>query len=165
MRITLKALAGGMAALSLAASAAFAFQVPEVTNATALKECSACHMIYPPQLLPARSWTALMGNLADHFGESATLDAKVQADITAFLTANAADQPPYNQVKALVSGIKDADVPLRITAMPWWNRVHSEVPQAVYARPNIKSKGNCVACHQGADKGMFGEAEGGEGGD
>jgi mono/diheme cytochrome c family protein len=150
------------AGLIATTTGAGAFQLPPVSNAATLKECSACHMIYPPQMLPARSWTAMMGNLASHFGESATLDAKTQADITAYLTANAADVPPYSRIRGLLAGVQDSDVPQRITEMPWWKTVHGEIPAAAYARPDIKSASNCVACHRSADKGQFSEEEGAE---
>ncbi len=31
-----------------------------VTNAAYSEECGACHMAYPPGLLPSRAWTAIM---------------------------------------------------------------------------------------------------------
>src|SRR4051794_36311846 len=55
------------------------------------KECGACHMVFQPELLPARSWTALMGGLANHFGENAALDADTTRDILGYLQAHAAD--------------------------------------------------------------------------
>ena len=35
-------------------------RVAPVTDKVVAKECSACHMLYPAGLLPARSWTAVM---------------------------------------------------------------------------------------------------------
>ena len=32
------------------------------------QECAACHLAYPPGLLPAASWQRLMGGLGKHFG-------------------------------------------------------------------------------------------------
>ena len=61
--------------------------------ATTLKECGACHMAFPPQLLPARSWKAIMLGLSDHFGENAELAEPTRAEITAYLVAHAADAP------------------------------------------------------------------------
>lgn len=150
--------AGLIATLAIPASA-WAFQVPPVTDASTLKECSACHMVFPPQMLPARSWTAMMGDLANHFGEDASVDAQVQADITAYLTANAADTPPWSRNRRLLAGVKTADVPQRITEMPWWKRAHHEVSARRYARADVKSAANCIACHKTADKGNFSEEE------
>ena len=44
---------------------------------------------YPPSLLPARSWRAIMGRLDQHFGADASLDPKAVADLTAFLHQHA----------------------------------------------------------------------------
>ena len=39
-----------------------------------------------------------------------------------------------------------------------WIRAHrEEVSPAAFASPKVKSKANCVACHAGAAKGMFGD--------
>ena len=160
MRQALSALAKLVAVCALTGvlilpGSANAFQLPQVSHAATLKECTACHMIFPPQMLPARSWTALMGNLANHFGENASLDAKVQADITAYLTANAADTPQYSRIRGLLAGVADSEVPLRITDIPWWRRIHGDPANPIFKRPQYKSASNCIACHQGADTGVF----------
>ena len=46
-------------------------------------ECGACHVAYPPRLLPASSWRAIMGGLAAHFGTDASLDPGAAAEIAA----------------------------------------------------------------------------------
>ena len=116
-------------------------------------ECSACHMAFQPQMLPARSWQALMSDLTNHFNENAQLDDAVAADITSYLVANAADA---NGKSRILRGLKDSETPLRITEMPWWIRAHrGEVSEASFKRAG--SKANCVACHSGADKGYYGD--------
>ena len=35
------------------------------------QECAACHVAYPPTLMPAASWTRIMANLPKHFVKSA----------------------------------------------------------------------------------------------
>ena len=42
------------------------------------QECAACHLAYPPGLLPAASWQRLMSNLPRHFGTDASLDAATE---------------------------------------------------------------------------------------
>jgi hypothetical protein len=37
------------------------------------KECAACHMAFPPNALPAKSWKTMMENLQGHFGEDASM--------------------------------------------------------------------------------------------
>lgn len=143
------------AAVITAAAPAGAANFGTVDHPATAKECSACHMAYQPQLLPERSWKALMGDLSNHFGEDASLAPDVQADIEAFLVANAADAPANRRIRGLLKGLKDSDVPLRVTEMPWWKRSHGEVNPQQFTKPDIKSAANCAACHRGADKGYF----------
>ena len=145
-------------AISIAiATPAGAFSLVPVDHPATAKECAACHMVFQPQMLPARSWTALMAGLGNHFGEDASLAPDVQADITAFLTANAADAPANKKIRGLLRGLKDTDVPLRITEMPWWMGSHNEVDPKRFSKADVKSAANCAACHRGADQGEFSE--------
>jgi mono/diheme cytochrome c family protein len=107
-------------------------------------ECGTCHMAFPTSMLPARSWTALLAGLADHFKENAEVDLATRKALAAFLGANAGRD---------VAG----PTPLRITTLPSWRREHDEVSAAVYARKAILTPANCVACHPGANAGAFGE--------
>ena len=66
-------LAAALAAPLLPAHAEEGAYLPPVADATVAKECGACHMVFPPQLLPARSWQKLMADLSSHFGEDASL--------------------------------------------------------------------------------------------
>ena len=107
------------------------------------KECGACHMPYPPLMLPSRSWHALMGGLDKHFGENASLDPQAARTITAYLASNAADV----RGSRAMEGLGPNDVPLRITETPFWIDAHEEVSAARFAAANVKSKSNCLACH------------------
>jgi Dihaem cytochrome c len=107
-------------------------------------ECGTCHLAFPPSMLPARSWTALLAGLANHFKENAELDLATRKALGAFLTANAGRE---------VAG----PTTLRITTLPSWRREHDEVSAAVYARKAILTPANCGACHPGANDGAFGE--------
>jgi hypothetical protein len=107
-------------------------------------ECGSCHVAYPPTMLPARSWTALMGGLADHFGQNAEVDETTRRALEAFLLGNSGRD---------VAG----PTPLRITQLRWWVREHDEVRPEVYKRKAIVSPANCAACHPGANEGAFGE--------
>lgn len=108
-------------------------------------ECGACHLAFPPHLLPASSWTTLLGGLGDHFGEDASLDAATRATLEAWLSKHA--------------GGAQARAPLRLTETSWWRREHDEVAPAVWARKAIGTKANCAACHPRANAGAFGEHE------
>jgi len=120
------------------------------------KECSACHMAYPPVLLPQRSWKKIMGNLSSHFGGDASLDPATTNAIENFLVANAADAG--GRRSGVLNGVSPNETPLRITAMPWFNIVHGSRARA-YAKshPRIKTIANCLGCHRGAAQGSFGD--------
>ncbi len=130
-------------ALLLAAPAAWADEsLPPVASELAQKECGSCHMAYQPQLLPAEAWTRLFDGLADHFGNDASLEEPVRQEILAYYVAHAGR--PTGEAASL-----------RITEAPWWVREHREVRAATWARPEIKFKGNCVACHRQAEQGNY----------
>ena len=133
--------------------------VPPIDNPVVQKECGACHMAYAPQMLPTRSWQAIMGNLGDHFGENASLPAADGATILAYLVAHAGDAPSTANGRRFMRGILADATPLRITDTRFWKRGHSEISTASFGAPNVKSKANCVACHSGAAAGQSGEEE------
>lgn len=114
------------------------------------KECTDCHMAYPPGLLPAASWQRLMDNLPRHFGTDASMDAASAQEIKAWLVQHAGTsrrvqrdgtQPPQD----------------RISRADWFVRQHREVGATTWTLPAVKSASNCAACHQGAEKGDFSE--------
>ena len=114
-----------------------------------LHECGACHMVYPPQFLPVRSWTALVGNLDDHFGENAGLPAAKAAGILAYLTANAADGAATGERgRPFLRDLSPDAAPLRITETPWWMLAHAEVDLTGVAATAVKSVSNCGGCHR-----------------
>jgi Dihaem cytochrome c len=110
-------------------------------------ECAACHIAYPPGLLPAASWQRLMTQLPHHFGTDASLDAATVAALSTWLSAHAAEGR-----RATPPPAED-----RITRSAWFTRKHDEVPAATWQRASIKSASNCMACHTGADRGDFNE--------
>jgi hypothetical protein len=112
------------------------------------KQCGACHMAYPPVFLPARSWKAITSDLAHHFGEDASLDKATTKIIADYLMANAADRAP-GVPDGVLRGIGPSDVPLRITDTPFWNRVHGNISATMFERPEVKTKSNCLGCHEG----------------
>ena len=123
---------------------------PAVTPLPVYKqECAACHLAYPPGMLPASSWQRLMGSLNKHFGTDASLDKVATQDIAGWLKANAgtykrvSEEPPQD----------------RITKSAWFLRKHreGEVPADVWKRASVGSPANCAACHTNAAKGNFNE--------
>jgi cytochrome c553 len=117
------------------------------TNAKWKAECGACHVAYPPNLLPAESWRALMSGLDKHFGSDASLDAPAAREITDYLVQNAGG-------KKFASWGKPQ---LRITETRWFRHEHDEVSQRDWDNPKVKSPANCTACHGQAENGDYSE--------
>ena len=145
---TLQAVVAAM--LAVAASAAAADDKPrqQPANPAWQEECGSCHVAYPARLLPAESWRRLMGSLEEHFGTDASLEPDKQAEITAFLVANARSRRSDGE-----------EAPLRITEMKWFRSEHRRFTAAKWQSPEIGSAANCGACHRGADAGRFGEKD------
>jgi hypothetical protein len=111
------------------------------------QECAACHVAYPPGLLPAASWQRLMNNLPRHFGTDASLDPAATKALSSWLVANAGTSKRAREVPP-----ED-----RITRSAWFIRKHDELSAATWRLPAVKSAANCAACHTGADQGDFNE--------
>ncbi len=109
------------------------------------QECAACHLAYPPGMLPAASWQRIMANLPKHYGTDASLDPATVGELSTWLGANAGT---YKRVS-------EAPPQDRITTSAWFERKHRKLAPAVWKRAAIGSRANCAACHQGADKGRF----------
>ena len=111
------------------------------------QECAACHLAYPPGLLPAASWQRLMAGLDKHYGTDASLDEASVRQIGGWLQSHAGtykrvnEEPPQD----------------RITRSAWFERKHRKVAPEVWKRASVRSAANCVACHSGADKGDYGD--------
>ncbi len=110
------------------------------------QECAACHMAYPPGLLPASSWQRIMGGLDQHFGVNASLDDASVAEISRYLQTHSgrggesSSAPPQD----------------RITQSRWFVR-HHRFTASDWAHPRVKRASNCMACHVGAQSGDFDE--------
>jgi hypothetical protein len=137
---------------SLAATKIF----PPVTDTGYLKECGTCHMAYPPELLPVRSWTRVMGSLQDHFGDSAQLDAATQQRIHDYLVAHAADKAQNEHAFAIMRSLNSREAPLRITATPYIAGIHAAVLDPVWGgNPRPKTLAECGVCHLQVQAGNF----------
>lgn len=122
------------------------------------KACGSCHPAYPPVLLPARSWAALMGGLAQHFGEEAEVPETERRSLEAWLLANAADRAPSRRGAWIMRSIAPETTPLRITRVPAIRKKHDEIPlRHIRDNPEVRSLGRCTACHEGAEAGVFDE--------
>ena len=115
------------------------------------EECASCHMAFPPQMLHADSWRAMMGDLSHHFGSDASLDEKRRAAITDFLVTHAGGRKTGTTRDASGKPL------LRITETARFEKKHREIAAATYKRASIKSPANCTACHARAAAGDYSE--------
>lgn len=155
------ALAFALLPLALLAAAASAparadDRVPPVSDPVVRQECGGCHMAFPPGLLPARSWTRLLAERADHFGEDLALPAATADLIGAYLVANAGDTAGRGLARKYMRWIGPDGAPLRITENPAFLRKHP-FPDSTWRDPKVVTKSNCLACHAGAASGDFEE--------
>jgi len=134
-------------------------QMPAVANAKWKAECSSCHMLYHPGMLPEKSWRKIMAGLDKHFGENASLDRLTEEEILRFLAANSADKQENRRSQRIAQSIPANAAPLRITETDYFIARHDEVSAATFKRKSIGSASNCIACHKNAEKGDFSESQ------
>ncbi len=112
-----------------------------------VQECGACHVAYPPALLPRESWQRVMNGLDKHYGSDASLDAAARKSIGEWLAANAGSG----------KRVRTAPPQDRITLGEWFVHKHRKVAKDAWTRPAIKTASNCGACHPGAAEGDYDE--------
>ncbi len=139
------------AALLLLAVSAHADNYSLPKHAAFEEECASCHMAFPPQMLHADSWRAMMGDLSRHFGSDASLDEKRRVAITDFLVTHAGGRKTGTTRDASGKPL------LRITETARFEKKHREIAPATWKRSSIKSPANCTACHTRAAAGDYSE--------
>ena len=125
------------------------YRVPQ--HAAFQEECSSCHIAYPPQMLDADSWRAVMNGLSKHFGSDASIDEQRRAAITDFLVSHSGGRKTGRTRDA---GGKPL---LRISETAYFKKEHREIAAATWQRASIRSASNCEACHTDAAQGRFSE--------
>jgi len=120
-------------------------------NAAFEEECASCHMAYPPQMLDANSWRAVMNGLSKHFGSDASIDEKRRIAITDFLVAQSGGRKTGDTRDAQGKPL------LRITETARFEKKHREIAAATWQRASIKSPASCTACHAQAAAGDYNE--------
>lgn len=126
----------------------------EKTNPVFANECGSCHTLYPPELLPKRSWTKLMGGLENHFGDDASLDPADHALISAYLQEHSAETSTQEMSVKIRQSVQNRDI-IAITETPFWKRTHRDISAAVFESGRVKSRANCKACHGDVEQGRI----------
>ena len=141
---------GAAAGLLCLACAAVASVAPAEEKApAALQACGKCHMLYPAEMLPQRSWRAIVSGSAGHFGARVDLTAKERADILSYLSAHAPDSPSAtSNDRHFLSDLPSDPTPTRITETRWWRQLHADLDFQAASPGKRKSPADCRACHQ-----------------
>ena len=123
-------------------------------------ECASCHFAYQPGLLPSKSWQKLMGNLNNHFGTDASLEAADNQKILKYLVDNSAEKfTQYKRSKKINDSIARDETPIAITKTRYFIQKHREIAPKFIEQKEVKSLANCMACHTTADKGSYSERD------
>lgn len=148
-------ISGLLAALASPALAEGRF--PPITSAAVKAECAECHLLYRPQMLPAKSWAVIMGDLANHFGEDASLAPDTLKEVTDYHMAHASDVDQNRRARKFLAGVDLNNPPMKITDTPRFIRKHEDIPDTVFAMKEVGSKARCQKCHTKAAQGDFDE--------
>lgn len=132
------------------------FQAKDYKQEHALffKECSSCHIIYPPEALPKKSWKVLMSQLENHFGDDAWIPNEDNQNILAYLLKNSAENSTKKYSVKILNSIKNQDI-IAISQTNYWKKVHRKIPKKAFSHEDVKSKANCKACHNDIEKGLI----------
>jgi len=125
-----------------------------VTHVTYKEECGSCHFAYQPELLPSESWSRIVNDLENHFGNTVQLDDRSRAGIMEYLTSNAAEKSSAKRSVKIMKSLGN-QTPVRITEIPYIREKHRKIQSNVLKRPSIGSLSNCSACHTTAESGNY----------
>lgn len=116
-----------------------------------------CHKIYPPFLLPEKSWKRIIDDMDNHFGEEITeanISLSQQASIREFLYENSAEHSAREAAVKIMKSLGDLR-PKAITKTAYWREVHKNIPRSAYKDKKIKDKSNCWNCHKDFEEGVL----------
>lgn len=117
-------------------------------------ECSDCHNLIPPYLLPKQSWQNLLRNQNNHFEEDLELDDTLVKSIESFLIINSAENSTRESSHKINKELSNSN-DYSITKTNYWKKVHSSIPEEIFKSDTIETKSNCVGCHEGFEKGIL----------
>lgn len=123
-----------------AAAARDSLWQPGEENATWRSECGACHIAFAPAWLPFADWAHIMGQLREHFGSDASVDARTQQEITDFLQRNSSKED---------QAARHTELP-RMTRSERFAAKHRSAMR-LWQKGKVKSLADCRQCHSGAE--------------
>lgn len=116
--------------------------------ASYVSECGSCHVAYPPQLLTAPDWQAMMNQLDKHYGVDASLEPRPRAAIADFLQRNASRRDKHASPATAQ--------PPRLTQTAWFRKEHGSLPAK--ATKTLPAAAQCESCHTAAERGDYRES-------
>ncbi|MDO8453774.1 MAG: cytochrome C, partial [Sulfurimonas sp.] len=100
------------------------------------------------------------GNLSNHFGTDASLEAADNTKILKYLVDNSAEKfAQYKRSKKINDSISSSETPIAITETRYIIQKHKKIAQKLIEQKEVKSLANCMACHTTADKGSYSERD------
>ena len=121
-------------------------------------ECISCHTLYPPFLLPKKSWVNMMDNLENHFGDDASLDDVDKESIKEYLVKNSAENSTKESAFKILKSIKNEDI-ITITKTSYWEKRHNEIDRKIFLNKKIGKRSNCKACHSKIEQGLLNDKD------
>ncbi len=117
-------------------------------------ECSDCHNLIAPHLLPKNSWHELMVNTKNHFDEDLELDEDLLKEIEKFLIDNSAENSSRESSFKILNELKNSKK-FTITKTNYWKDTHKNIPEEVFKNDKVETKSNCLACHKDFEYGIL----------
>lgn len=121
-------------------------------------ECISCHTLYPPHLLPKKSWITMMDDLENHFGDDASLEDEDVISIKEYLLKNSAESSTKESSFKILKSMK-ADDTIAITKTQYWKNRHKEMDKSVFKNKKIGNISNCKACHKNIEQGLLNDKD------
>lgn len=129
---------------------------PAPYNESYASECGACHLPYPPGLLPSESWRKILTLLPGHFENDVQIEEslleKISVHLDSYSRRNWNEGTPGGKTMG-----GEERIPIRITDTYLFKSEHHELGANIFGASSIGSPANCSACHPSADKGDFDE--------
>jgi mono/diheme cytochrome c family protein len=124
-------------------------------NALYIEECGACHLAYPPPLLPTKTWQGIMASLEDHFGDNAEMDEETTAHLDSYHERLVLQKGAPTLMSQMLRDLPD-DPPLRVTEFPSFLRAHEVIAQQLDIEEFAEGfLSPCADCHREAADGIF----------
>lgn len=117
-------------------------------------ECSDCHNLIPPYLLPKASWQNLIANQDEHFEEDLELDEDLLKSIEKFLVDNSSENSTRESSYKITKELSNFNE-FTITKTNYWKEIHKDIPDEIFENDKIETKSNCSACHKDFEKGIL----------